>query len=62
MLGFGMSPEQAFGVLRRFFSDTRHRFIADDLSCVDRVLLAERIPGANHVTDHDLAALARHHP
>jgi predicted nucleic acid-binding protein len=25
MLGFGLSPEQAFGVLRRFFADPRHR-------------------------------------
>lgn len=39
MLGFGMSPEQAFGVLRRFLADPRHRFIPDDLSCEDRVLL-----------------------
>ena len=61
MLGFGMSPETAFGVLRRFLADPRHRFIADDLSCEDRVLLTERIPGSNHVTDHYLAALARQH-
>lgn len=61
MLGFGMSPEQAFGVLRRFLADPRHRFIPDDLSCEDRVLLTERIPGSNHVTDHYLAALARQH-
>ena len=59
MLGFGMTPEQAFGVLRRFLADPRHRFIPDDLSCEDRVLLTERIPGSNHVTDHYLAALAR---
>lgn len=61
MLGFGMSPEQAFGVLRRFLADPRHRFIPDDLSCEDRVLLTERIPGSNNVTDHYLAALARQH-
>ena len=61
MLGFGMSPEQAFGVLRRFLADPRHRFIPHDLSCEDRVLLTERIPGSNHVTDHYLAALARQH-
>lgn len=61
MLGFGMSPEQAFSVLRRFLADTRHRFIADDLSCEDRVLLTESIPGANDVTDHYLAALSRQH-
>ena len=61
MLGYGMSPEQAFGVLRRFLADPRHRFVADDLSCEDRVLLTERIPGANQVTDHYLAALGRQH-
>lgn len=61
LLGYGMTPEQAFTVLRRFLADTRHRFIPDDLSCEDRVLLTERIPGANHVTDHYLAALARQH-
>ncbi len=61
MLGFGMSPDQAFGVLRRFLADSRHRFIPDDLSCEDRVLLTEHIPGSNHVSDHYLAALARQH-
>jgi toxin-antitoxin system PIN domain toxin len=61
MFGFGMSPEQAFGVLRRFLADPRHRFIAADLSCEDRVLLTENIPGSNRVTDHYLAALARQH-
>ena len=61
MLGFGMSPEQAFGVLRRFLGDSRHRFVADDLSCEDRVLLTEQISSAHRVTDHYLAALARQH-
>src|SRR5437899_4181993 len=61
LLGYGMSPEQAFSVLRRFLADSRHRFIPDDLSCEDRVLLTERIPGANQVTDFYLAALARQH-
>ncbi len=61
MLGYGMSPEQAFGVLRKLLADARHRFVADDLSCGDRILLTERIPNANHVTDHYLAALARQH-
>ena len=61
MPGFGMSPEPAFGVLRRFLADPRHRFIPDDLSCEDRVLLTERISGSNDVTDHYLAALARQH-
>lgn len=61
MLGYGMSPEQAFGVLRKLLADSRHRFVPDDLSCEDRVLLTERILGANNVTDHYLAALARQH-
>ena len=61
MLGYGMSPEQAFGVLRSLLADARHRFVPDDLSCEDRVLHTERVPGANHVTDHYLAALARQH-
>jgi toxin-antitoxin system PIN domain toxin len=61
MLGYGMSPEEAFGVLRRFLADARHAFVHDDLSCEDRALLTERIPGAKHVTDHYLAALARQH-
>ena len=56
MLDYGMSPERAFGVLRRLLADTRHRFVPDDLSSEDRVLLTERIPGSNHVTDHYLAA------
>lgn len=61
MLGYGMSPEQAFGVLRGLLADSRHCFVPDDLSCEDRILLTERIPGANHVTDHYLVALARQH-
>ena len=61
MLGFGMSPEQAFGVLRRFLGDPRHRFVPDDLSCEDRVLRTECIPSSNDVTDHYLVALARQH-
>ena len=59
MLGYGMSPEQAFGVLRRLPPDARHRFVPDDLSCEDRILLTERIPGSSHVTDYYLGALAR---
>jgi hypothetical protein len=37
LLGFGMKPEDAFSVLRRFLADPRHRFLPDDLSCGDRV-------------------------
>ena len=31
LLGYSMSPDEAFGVLRRFLADSRHRFIPDDL-------------------------------
>lgn len=61
LLGYGMTPEQAFSVLRRLLADPRHRFVPDDLSCEDRVLLTERMPGPNSVTDHYLVALARQH-
>ena len=61
LLGFGMSPEQAFGVLRRFIANPRHQFCPDDLSCEDRVLRTELMSGANQVTDHYLVALARQH-
>ena len=56
-----MSPDQPFGVLRRFLSDPRHRFVPDDLSCEDRVLRTDLMGGANQVTDHYLVALARQH-
>lgn len=61
LLGYGMSPEQAFSVLRRFLADPRHRFVPDDLSCEDRVVRTDLIGGANQVTDHYLVALARQH-
>ena len=60
-LGYGLSPEHAFTVLRRFLGDARHRFVPDDLSCAERALLTERITGPNQITDHYLAALARQH-
>jgi uncharacterized protein len=61
LLGYSMSPDQAFGVLRRFLSDSRHRFVPDDLSCEDRVVRTNLMAGANQVTDHYLVALARQH-
>ena len=60
-LGYGMLPAQALHVLRRLLADPRHRFVADDLGCEDHSLQADRIMGANHVTDHYLVALARRH-
>jgi toxin-antitoxin system PIN domain toxin len=61
LLGYSMSPDRAFGVLRQFLSDPRHCFLADDLSCEDRVLRTDLMRGANQVTDHYLVALARQH-
>jgi hypothetical protein len=37
-LGYSMSPDQAFSVLRTFLANPRHHFVPDDLSCEDRVL------------------------
>ena len=38
LLGYSMSPDQAVDVLRRFLSDSRPRFVPDDLSCEDRLV------------------------
>jgi toxin-antitoxin system PIN domain toxin len=61
LLGYGMSPDQAFGVLRQFISTSRHTFVPDDLSCEDRVVRSDLMRGANQVTDRYLVALARQH-
>lgn len=61
LLGYSLLPDQAFGVLRRFLADSRHRFVPDDLNCTDRVLRTDLMSGANQVTDHYLVALARQH-
>jgi len=61
LLGYGLTPEMAFGVLRQFIADPRHEFIADDLSCTDRVVRTEQMTGANQITDRYLVALARQH-
>ena len=36
LLGYSMSPDEAFGVLRRFLADSRHGFILDDLRAEPR--------------------------
>lgn len=59
LLGYGLTPEQAFTVLRRFLADPRHRFIPDDLSCEDRVVRTDLMGGPNQVTNRYLVALAR---
>ena len=60
-LGYSMSPDEAFSVLRALLADKRHEFITDDLSCEDRVVRTDLMLGANQVTDHYLVALARKH-
>jgi toxin-antitoxin system PIN domain toxin len=61
LLGYGLTPELAFGILRQFIADPRHEFIPDDLSCTDRVVRTELMTGANQITDRYLVALARQH-
>jgi hypothetical protein len=45
-----MTPDPAFGVLRRLLSDSRHRFTPDDLSCEDRVVRTGLMGGPNQIT------------
>ena len=61
LLGYGLTPDDAFGVLRRLLADRRHRFIPDDLSCADRVVRTDLMGGPNQITDRYLVALARQH-
>ncbi len=61
LLGYGLTPDDAFRVLRRLLADPRHQFIPDDLSCADRVVRTDLMVGANQVTDRYLVALARQH-
>ncbi len=56
-----MTPDDAFGVLRRLLADPRHRFVPDDLSSADRVVRTDLMTGANQITDRYLIALARRH-
>ena len=61
LLGFGLTPELAFGVLRQLIANPRHELIPDDLSCTDRVVRTELMMGPNQITDCYLVALARQH-
>jgi toxin-antitoxin system PIN domain toxin len=61
LLGYGMTPDDAFGVLRRLLADPRHRFLSDDLSAADRVVRTDLMTSANQITDRYLVALARQH-
>ncbi len=61
LLGYGLTPELSFGVLRQLLADARHEFIPDDLSGTDRAVRTELMIGANQITDRYLVALARQH-
>jgi len=61
LLGFGLTPELAFGVLRQLIANPRHEFVPDDLSCSDRVVRTELMTGPNQITDRYLVALTRQH-
>lgn len=60
LLGYGLAPEQAFSILRRFVADQRHIFIADSIGCEDRVFRTDLLTGPNQIADRYLAALAQH--
>jgi predicted nucleic acid-binding protein len=60
-LGYSISPDQAFSILRVFLAAVRHHFVSDDLSCEDRIVRTDLMMGANQVTDYYLVALARKH-
>lgn len=49
LLGYGLTPELAFGILRQFIANPRHEFIPDDLSCSDRVVRTELMTGGNQI-------------
>jgi len=61
LLGYGLTPDDAFGVLRKLLADPRHQFIPDDLSSADRVVRTDLMTGPNQITDRYLVALARQH-
>jgi toxin-antitoxin system PIN domain toxin len=61
LLGYGLNPDDAFGILRKLLADPRHRFIPDDLSSADRVVRTDLMTGPNQITDRYLVALARQH-
>jgi uncharacterized protein len=61
LLGYSMTPEAAFGILRQLIANSRHSFVSDDLSCADRVVRTDLMISANQITDRYLVALARQH-
>lgn len=61
LLGYSMTPDTAFGVLRKLLSNPKHTFIPDNLSCADRVVRTDLMNSANQITDRYLVALARQH-
>ena len=61
LLGYSITPEAAFGVLRQLLADPRHLFVSDDLSCANRVVRTDLMATTNQITDRYLVALARQH-
>ena len=61
LLGYGLTPDDAFGILRKLLANARHQFIPDDLSSADRVVRTDLMTGPNQITDRYLVALARQH-
>jgi toxin-antitoxin system PIN domain toxin len=61
LIGYGMSPDEAFSILRRLLADPRHQFQPDDLSCEDRQVRSDLIAASPQITDRYLVALARQH-
>ncbi len=59
LLGYSITPDAAFGVLRQLLADPRHLFTPDDLSCADRVVRTDLMATSNQITDRYLVALAR---
>jgi uncharacterized protein len=60
-LGTGLSPENAFSLLRGLIADLRHHFVVDDLSADARILRTDLLRNSNQITDSYLLALARQH-
>jgi uncharacterized protein len=58
-LGYGLSADRAFEILRGLLADPRHQFVADSISCTDSLLRTDMIHTSGQVTDHYLRALAR---
>src|SRR6266404_6403690 len=48
-LGYSMSPDQAFNVLRAFLADERHEFVSNKLNCGERMVRTDLVRNANQI-------------